>query len=143
MENVVFSFAALQPFRVPSYTPLLRCLPESPSPSPTPMHTIPNTRLHKRKQNHRRARNNSPEHSFPCVLSQEQATLVLRRRLADVFYPRHSSASEAGCHGHETLEERHGDDGDGGAKEQEVSGPARVDLSADAEVFTTAQRLFV
>ncbi|CAM9486652.1 unnamed protein product, partial [Ectocarpus sp. 12 AP-2014] len=91
----------------------------------------------------RRARNKSPEHSFPCVLSPEQATLVLRRRLADVFYPRHSSASEAGCHSHDTLEERYSDDGDGGAEEQEVSQPTRINLNVDAEVFTTAQRLFV
>lgn len=33
----------------------------------------------------RRARNKSPEHNLPCVLSREQATLVLRKNLADPY----------------------------------------------------------
>ena len=34
----------------------------------------------------RRARNKSPEHNLPCVLSREQATLVLRKNLADPYF---------------------------------------------------------
>lgn len=45
----------------------------------------------------RPARNKSPEHSLPCVLSPEQATLVLRRDVADVFLgpPRHDAKEQS------------------------------------------------
>ncbi|CAN0185961.1 unnamed protein product, partial [Hapterophycus canaliculatus] len=42
----------------------------------------------------RRARNKSPEHNFPCVLSQEQAALVLGRGLADVTCRSSSSSPQ-------------------------------------------------
>ncbi|CAM9301598.1 unnamed protein product [Scytosiphon promiscuus] len=52
----------------------------------------------------RRARNKSPEHNFPCVLSQEQAALVLGRDLAEVTYP--SSLSSPSLHGRRREDDR-------------------------------------
>lgn len=73
--------------------------PENTSHTHRPTNTPSDPKLHQPKPNRtgscRRARNKSPEQNFPCVLSQEQAALVLGRDLADVTYSSSSSSSSS------------------------------------------------
>lgn len=65
----------------------------------------------------RPARNKSPEHNFPCVLSQEQATFIIRRDLADVYlgHPRDVAEEKIVPHRRAGAADIISDDGDAGA----------------------------